>query len=83
MINANDLRLDDIDKRKKTNNSRTADSVRFHNTGDSRVALGIKGAREEQSIDAKVAQRYNDYGLNWNPNENMEAALADAQSNWT
>lgn len=83
MINANDLRLDDIDKRKKTNTSRTADSVKFNNTGDSRVALGIKGAREEQSIDAKVAQKYNDYGLNWNPNENMEAALADAQSNWT
>lgn len=83
MINANDIRLDDINKRKNTSGSRTANDIKFNNTSDSRVALGIKGAKEEQSIDAKVAQKYNDYGLNWNPNENMDALLADAQSNWT
>lgn len=39
-------------------------------------------ARDRYSITSKEAEKYNKYGLNYDPKINMDAALADAQSNW-
>ena len=47
------------------------------------VDLATTDAYNQVSIDDKEAEKYNKHGLNYNPLENMDKELADAQSNWT
>lgn len=39
-------------------------------------------ATESRGIDTKELEKYHNYGLNYSPNEDMNMALAYAQSNW-
>lgn len=39
-------------------------------------------ATESRGIDTKELEKYHRYGLNYSPNEDMDMALAYAQSNW-
>lgn len=47
------------------------------------LRMARQDAYTQTSINAKEAEKYNKYGLNWSPNRNMDAELAEAQSNWT
>ena len=46
------------------------------------LRMARQDAYTQTSINAKEAEKYNKYGLNWSPNRNMDAELAEAQSNW-
>lgn len=46
------------------------------------VQLANKSLLEGYSINSREADKYREYGLNWNPNEDNDRLLADAQSNF-
>ena len=46
------------------------------------VQLANKSLLEGYSINSREADKYRKYGLNWNPNEDNDKLLADAQSNF-
>lgn len=47
------------------------------------VNIANKSLMEGYSIASKEADKYRHYGLNWNPDENMDKQLADAQGAFT
>lgn len=50
---------------------------------DEAVELARRDAINQFSIDANTADKYREYGLNYNPRENLDLALAERQSNWS
>lgn len=51
-------------------------------TGSQALRLAVRGGLDQTSIYSKENDRYREYGLDWRPGRDMDAALADAQSNW-
>jgi len=51
-------------------------------TSSQALRLGIRGGLDQTSIDSKENDKYREYGLDWRPGRDMDAALAYAQSNW-
>lgn len=50
---------------------------------DIAVNVAVKGGMDQYSIDAEESKKYREYGLDWQPGKDMDAALANAQSNWS
>jgi len=50
---------------------------------DEAVELARRDALNQFSIDSNIADKYREYGINYNPRENLDKVLADAQSNWS
>lgn len=50
---------------------------------DDVIELAKRDALNQFSIDTKTADKYREFGLNYNPKENLDKQLADAQSNWS
>ena len=50
---------------------------------DDVIEMAKRDALNQFSIDSGTADKYREFGLNYNPKENLDKQLADAQSNWS
>ena len=50
---------------------------------DEVLEMAKRDAMNQYSINANEAQKYRDFGLNYNPRENLDNTLAEVQSNWS
>lgn len=50
---------------------------------DDVIEMAKRDAFNQFSIDSGTADKYREFGLNYNPKENLDKQLADAQSNWS
>ena len=50
---------------------------------DDVIELAKRDALNQFSIDSKTADKYREFGLNYNPKENLDKQLANSQSNWS
>lgn len=50
---------------------------------DNVIEMAEKDAINQYSIASNIADKYRKFGLNYNPRENLDKQLANAQSNWS
>ncbi len=50
---------------------------------DNVIEMAEKNAINQYSIASNIADKYRKFGLNYNPRENLDKQLANAQSNWS
>ena len=50
---------------------------------DDVIEMAKRDALNQFSIDSGTADKYREFGLNYNPKENLDKQLADVQSNWS
>ena len=50
---------------------------------DDVIEMAKRNALNQFSIASGIADKYREFGLNYNPKENLDKQLADAQSNWS
>ena len=75
------------DDNKSGSEKKTLTSLDFTPNSGSMIEAAREGAGRAYSVDANLANKYNEYGLDWNPrdyyNGSLDIQLADAQSNWS
>ena len=49
---------------------------------DEVLEMAKQDAINKFSVDSNITDKYREFGLNYNPKENLDKQLADAQSNW-
>lgn len=54
----------------------------FSPQNDPITQMALQDYRNQYSVDSKFNEKYRRYGLDWNPNNDMEKLIADRQSNW-
>ena len=74
-------------KKKKTNTVTTVENKQLANNiienNPSYVNMAISDEKRKWSVDAKIADKYRAYGINYNPWENLDKDLAEQQGFFT
>lgn len=74
-------------KKKKTNKVTNVENKQLANNiienNPSYVNMAISDEKRKWSVDAKIADKYSAYGINYNPWENLDKDLAEAQGFFT
>ena len=70
-------------KSKKNTEPATIIVPDIQNITDDAVEMAKRDALNQFSVDSKISDKYREFGLNYNPKENLDKQLANAQSNWS